>query len=93
MDGMQSAVDVWVTGASSGIGRAASVELVRRGATVIASAWNESALHQLVNDRGSDATALPAMSPTATPTSGRPPRWSVESEVSDVAFLNAGTCE
>ncbi|MBL8069578.1 MAG: SDR family NAD(P)-dependent oxidoreductase, partial [Nitrospira sp.] len=43
---------VWVTGASTGIGRAVTQELVRRGATVFASARNESALNELVRECG-----------------------------------------
>ena len=51
---------VWVTGASTGIGRAVTLELVRRGATVFASARNESALNELVRECGDDrVTALP----------------------------------
>ncbi|MGZ9189188.1 MAG: SDR family NAD(P)-dependent oxidoreductase, partial [Nitrospira sp.] len=45
---------VWVTGASAGIGRAVTMELVRRGATVIASARNEPALSQLARECGGD---------------------------------------
>ncbi|MBA5868648.1 MAG: SDR family NAD(P)-dependent oxidoreductase [Nitrospira sp. CR2.1] len=85
---------VWVTGASSGIGRAVAVELVRRGATVIASARNESALAQLVSDCGSERVwALPC------DVTDREANHRAAADIVrrvgglDVAFLNAGTCE
>ncbi|HPV83839.1 MAG TPA: SDR family NAD(P)-dependent oxidoreductase, partial [Nitrospira sp.] len=50
---------VWVTGASTGIGRAVTIELARRGARVVASARNESALDTLVRECGDRVQALP----------------------------------
>src|ERR1700741_5002624 len=52
-----------VTGASSGIGRAAALELARRGARVVASARRKSELDQLVAEitqEGLTATAVVA---------------------------------
>lgn len=52
-----------VTGASSGIGRAAAIELARRGAKVVASARRRPELEALVAEikqAGHEATAIPA---------------------------------
>lgn len=85
---------VWVTGASSGIGRAVAVELVRRGATVIASARNESALAQLVNDCGSERVSALPCDVTDREANHRAAADMVRRVGGlDVAFLNAGTCE
>ena len=63
---------VWVTGASAGIGRAVSVELVRRGARVIASARNDGALAGLARECGDDRViALPLDVTDRRPTSAR----------------------
>ena len=84
---------VWVTGASTGIGRAVTIELARRGARVVASARNESALDTLVRECGDRVQALPL-----DVTDRQANRWAAE-EISrrmgglDIAFLNAGTCE
>ncbi|MCW5797233.1 MAG: SDR family NAD(P)-dependent oxidoreductase [Nitrospira sp.] len=84
---------VWVTGASTGIGRAVTIELARRGARVVASARNESALDTLVRECGDRVLALPL-----DVTDRQANRWAAE-EISrrmgglDIAFLNAGTCE
>ena len=84
---------VWVTGASTGIGRAVTIELARRGARVVASARNESALDTLVRECGDRVQALPL-----DVTDRQANRWAAE-EISrrmgglDIVFLNAGTCE
>ena len=84
---------VWVTGASTGIGRAVTIELARRGARVVASARNESALDTLARECGDRVQALPL-----DVTDRQANRWAAE-EISrrmgglDIAFLNAGTCE
>ena len=84
---------VWVTGASTGIGRAVTIELARRGARVVASARNESALDTLVRECGDRVQALPL-----DVTDRQANRWAAE-EISrrmgglDIAFFNAGTCE
>lgn len=84
---------VWVTGASTGIGRAVTIELARRGAKVVASARNESALDTLVRECGDRVQALPL-----DVTDRQANRWAAE-EISrrmgglDIAFFNAGICE
>lgn len=84
---------VWVTGASTGIGRAVTIELARRGAKVVASARNESALDTLVRECGDRVQAL-----ALDVTDRQANRWAAE-EISrrmgglDIAFFNAGTCE
>ncbi len=84
---------VWVTGASTGIGRAVTIELARRGARVVASARNESALDTLVRECGDRVQALPL-----DVTDRQANRWATE-EISrrmgglDIAFFNAGICE
>lgn len=84
---------VWVTGASTGIGRAVTIELARRGARVVASARNESALGTLVRECGGRVLALPL------DVTDRQANRRATEEISrrmgglDIAFLNAGTCE
>ncbi len=84
----------WVTGASTGIGRAVAEELLRRGARVVASARTETVLSELarawdpervmvlplnVTDRAATLRAMDAVRQ----------RWGGL----DIAILNAGTCE
>lgn len=84
----------WVTGASAGIGRAVSEELLRRGARVVVSARTVEALAELakaweaervmvlplnVTDRAATLRAMEAIRQ----------RWGGL----DIAVLNAGTCE
>jgi NAD(P)-dependent dehydrogenase (short-subunit alcohol dehydrogenase family) len=85
---------VWITGASSGIGRAVALELVRRGATVIASARTREALVQLARESGGDrihSLPLDVTNRQATLDAARMIRERFGGL--DVAFFNAGTCE
>lgn len=50
---------VWITGASSGIGRAAALELARRGDEVIASARSTDKLEQLAREGDGKVHPLP----------------------------------
>ncbi len=85
---------VWVTGASTGIGRAVTLELVRRGATVFASARNESALNELVRDCGGDrVTALPFDVTDRAANQRAVNDMHRRAGGLDIAVLNAGTCE
>lgn len=85
---------VWVTGASAGIGRAVTLELVRRGATVVASARNEQALTELARECGNDRVVVLPFDVTDRSANQR-----AADEIRrclgglDMAFFNAGTCE
>jgi dehydrogenase/reductase SDR family member 7B len=50
---------VWITGASSGIGRALALELGRRGAKLILSGRNHDALDAVAREIGGDPLVLP----------------------------------
>ena len=45
---------IWITGASSGIGRAVALELAQRGAKVAISARNEKMLNDVAQQIGAD---------------------------------------
>ena len=85
---------VWVTGASTGIGRAVTVELVRRGASIIASARNERALTELARECGDDRVMVLPFDVTDRLANQR-----AVDEIRrrlgglDMAFFNAGICE
>ncbi|MBA2487172.1 MAG: SDR family NAD(P)-dependent oxidoreductase [Nitrospira sp.] len=85
---------VWVTGASTGIGRAVTVELVRRGATVIVSARNEPALTELARECGEDRVIVLSFDVTDRRANQR-----AADEIHrrlgglDLTFFNAGICE
>ena len=83
---------IWVTGASSGLGRSLALQLAGRGALVIASARNEQALQELAAEHANirplclditDAEALASVSQ----------RLLEISPHLDQAILNAGVCE
>lgn len=82
---------IWITGASSGIGRALAIRLAGAGARVFASARNAAALAELQRDFGiepvvadvSDRTAMLAAAAQIERAAGRV----------DVLVANAGTCE
>ncbi len=84
---------VWVTGASAGIGRAVTIELVRREARVVASARNAAALDALVRECGDRVLALPL--DVTDRQANRRAAEDISRRVGglDIAFLNAGTCE
>ncbi len=85
---------IWVTGASTGIGRAVVGELVRRGAVVVASARNKEALLKLAHEcGGANVVVLPL------DVTDRQANLEVTKTIQqrlgglDIAFLNAGICE
>lgn len=83
---------IWVTGASSGLGRSMVLELAAQGHSVIASARNEEALLSL-EKFGKSITALPC------DTTDENSLKLVQSKIStnfaslDQVILNAGNCE
>jgi NAD(P)-dependent dehydrogenase (short-subunit alcohol dehydrogenase family) len=85
---------VWVTGASTGIGRAVVVEYARRGALVAASARDGSALKQLAGECAEDRVI-----PIALDVTDRDANLNAAAQALgrfgglDIAVLNAGTCE
>ncbi|OGT31468.1 MAG: hypothetical protein A3E87_03835 [Gammaproteobacteria bacterium RIFCSPHIGHO2_12_FULL_35_23] len=55
---------VWITGASSGIGYALTKELYQRGATLVISGRNETALQKLANEMTSDRVFIQTLDVT-----------------------------
>lgn len=83
---------VWVTGASSGIGRALARQLARAGALVIASARNEEALRALAQEQPG-IVPLPVDVADANAVGDTWRRLAAISPYLNRAILNAGTCE
>ncbi|MFM8551450.1 MAG: SDR family NAD(P)-dependent oxidoreductase [Nitrospiraceae bacterium] len=85
---------IWVTGASSGIGRATALELARRGGTVIASARSYEALDALVREGPAGRLAALALDVTNRQATQQTASL-IEQRFGglDIAFFNAGTCE
>jgi len=83
----------WVTGASSGIGRALALELAARGWTVIASARNEDALRELRQAASAKGRIVPlALDITDDEAVDRAVRSIIADHGKiDLAILNAGT--
>lgn len=85
---------VWVTGASSGLGKATAGELVERGCRVAISARREELLGELAEAWGRGnvlPVALDVTDREANLEAVRKIEWHFGSL--DIAFLNAGTCE
>lgn len=83
---------IWVTGASSGLGRSLALQLANAGSLVIASARNQSALDELavhsdnIRPLACDITDTSAFSALAQQIAEISPHL-------DQAILNAGNCE
>jgi len=83
---------VWVTGASSGLGRSIALQLANSGALVIASARNQQALDELAAlDGNIRPLACDITDAAALVTLGE--QISAISPGVDQAILNAGNCE
>ena len=84
---------IWVTGASSGIGKALATKLIERGNTLILTARNEAALNQIRQIDPERIFVVPA--DIADPHCIEALRAGLESTTNsiDTVILNAGTCE
>jgi NAD(P)-dependent dehydrogenase (short-subunit alcohol dehydrogenase family) len=86
-------VRVWITGASSGIGRAVAIELARRGCRIALSARSREPLDRLAHEIGNGAISIPI------DVTGREANLRAAAEIEsrfgglDIAFFNAGSCE
>lgn len=89
-----SGTRVWVTGASSGIGRAVAIEFARRGGSVALSARNAEALGQVAREcPGDRAIVVPLDVTDRVANHQAVAKIIAELGGLDIAFLNAGTCE
>ncbi|TQV80072.1 SDR family NAD(P)-dependent oxidoreductase [Exilibacterium tricleocarpae] len=88
-----SGANIWITGASSGIGRALALQLAEAGNTVFASGRNEAALAGLCaqNPQRLVALACDVSDDNGMEEAGRRLRSMTDSL--DMVILNAGTCE
>lgn len=83
---------IWVTGASSGLGRSIALQLANRGALVIASARNQQALDELAaQNQNIRALACDITDASACAVLGA--QIAAISPHIDQAILNAGSCE
>lgn len=84
---------IWVTGASSGIGRALAIELAKRGNTVIASGRSEERLQEVCALMPDRIHSLPL--DIAEKDENRKAAAFIEAKFGglDISVLNAGTCE
>ncbi len=84
---------IWLTGATSPLGRQLALQLAAAGNHVIASARNETALQRLVEDSAGVITRL-ALDLTDTASMARAAaRLQVVTHELDLVIVNAGTCE
>jgi short-subunit dehydrogenase len=82
---------VWITGASSGIGRAVALEMANRGYDLIISGRNVDALKQLSDLTGAYVLAFDATDRQANLDAAQELKQHYGSI--DIVFLNAGNCE
>jgi len=91
MQGENASV-IWLTGASSGLGRSLALQLASSGAIVIASARNQQALEELAAEQ---PNIRPLRCDITDPADcdSLPARLGEITNHLDQAILNAGTCE
>ncbi|WP_455196581.1 SDR family NAD(P)-dependent oxidoreductase [Kaarinaea lacus] len=85
---------VWITGASSGIGKAVAMELASRGAKVAITARNEAMLHRVANEIGKDKCLVIPFDVTIKEDNHKAAAKIKELWGGlDIVFFNAGTAE
>ena len=85
---------VWITGASSGMGKAVALEMVKRGAKVAISARNQTKLYKVAEEMGEEKTLVLPLDVTIKEQNQRAVRRIEEHWGGlDIAFFNAGTAE
>ncbi len=85
---------VWITGASSGIGKAVALELAKRGAKVAISARNQPLLHDVADEMGKENTLVVPLDVTIkSQNQSAVKRIEEHWGGLDIAFFNAGTAE
>lgn len=82
---------VWITGASSGIGKAVALEMAARGYDLIISGRNQDALKQVADQTGAYVLAFDATDRQANLDAAKD--LNQRYECIDIVFLNAGNCE
>ncbi|UTA48635.1 SDR family NAD(P)-dependent oxidoreductase [Simiduia sp. 21SJ11W-1] len=90
---MISGKTVWVTGASAGIGKAISEQLLQWGNHVIASGRNREALQALQGARPGQLSILPFDVSDTAALSAVQQQMAAITDFIDIAIFNAGTCE
>ena len=85
---------VWITGASSGIGRAVAIEFARRGCVLALSARNRPLLDQVAREcTGASPMVVPFDVTDLRANMDATRQIAAQLGGIDIAFLNAGTCE
>ena len=82
---------VWITGASSGIGKAVALEMAARGYDLIISGRNQDALQQVAEQTGAYVLAFDATDRQANLLAAQD--LNQRYECIDIVFFNAGNCE
>ncbi len=85
--------NVWITGASSGIGKALAMALAQRGNTVFASARNESELLNMAKQTRGKVVPLSCDVSCDESVAAAGQHLAEQVDSLDVMILNAGTCE
>jgi NAD(P)-dependent dehydrogenase (short-subunit alcohol dehydrogenase family) len=84
---------IWVTGASSGIGRALAIELSKAGARLIVSGQNRERLEEVAAACGGDVMVLPFDASDRAATQAAAGCIDTRFGALDTVVLNAGICE